>query len=125
MSLSSEVVLILNQGAAQALDEFAARNGNAAKMLGLCSKRKKDEASGDELLLWNNLRWYDGDLEIRCLRGFLLTLDEEAYLFMRLGNCGPYDAEAKGKKDSGPFSVRIRRQLCVEENGSPVYTCEK
>lgn len=128
MGYTSEAALILTREAAQALDEFATKNEEAARILRFCRQREKDESSGDELLLWRYLRW-DPECpefypEIRFLRGFLLTLKEEDYRFARLGEYAT-DVERSGDKSEGPFSATIRTRLCVKKCNRIVYECER
>ena len=124
MGYTSEVALILTREAAQALDEFATRNEEAARILRFCDLREKSESSGDELFLWKYLKWYTGYPEIRFLRGFLLTLKEEDYRFARLGE-DETDVELHGDKSGGLFSATIRTRLCVKDCSRIVYEYER
>ena len=44
-----------------------------------------DETTGEELWRWNYVKWYDGYPAVDFVTGFLRELDDEDFVFIRVG----------------------------------------
>ena len=94
----------------------AADKADSIRELFQSAKSRKDEDSGSAAYYWPSLKWYDWSDDypgVRFVDAFLEELDEEDYLFIRVGESDD-DNEIKGVFWENPFLMGFKRSIVFE-----------
>ncbi len=70
--------------------------------------KREDQHSGAIAWLWEDLKWYDDYDDVNFIETLLNELDEEDYLFIRVGESDD-DTEIRGRFWENPFDMRLLR----------------
>lgn len=98
---------VLDAGLA-ALEPHAERTKNIHELLN--SSRDNREADGAVAWLWESLKWYDDYPDVAFMENLLQDLDEEDYLFIRVGESDD-DTEYRGGFWENPFNMCLSRSI--------------
>ena len=71
---------------------------------------RKDENSGTVAYHWSWIKWYSDYPEVRFIESFLATLEDEEYLFLRLGEADD-DFESAGAFWDNPLQMSYSRSI--------------
>lgn len=94
-----------------ALEPHAERTKNIHELLN--SSRDKREADGAVAWLWESLKWYDDYPDVTFMENLLQDLDEQDYLFIRVGESDD-DTEYRGGFWENPFGMCLVRRITFE-----------
>lgn len=83
------------------------------------SSHYTDPATGDDLWLWENIKWYPDYQDISSMEFMLAELDRDEYLFIRIGEDSE-DNEVSGTYWDNPFDLYLERNIHFErpQNGN-------
>ncbi len=86
MGYYSDVAIALTKKAAALLKAKLTATQDAEKYLfDHPALHNIDDATGEELWRWNYVKWYDSYPDVDFVTGFLRELDDEDFLFIRVG----------------------------------------
>jgi hypothetical protein len=71
---------------------------------------KRDHESGAVVYCWDCVKWYDDFPEISQLESFMESLEDEDYLFIRIGESED-DMEKNGEFWDNPFGMSLVRKI--------------
>jgi hypothetical protein len=74
---------------------------------------KKDKASGTTAYYWESIKWYDDYSDVSFVEAFLEKLNEDDYLFIRLGESDD-DNEIKGDFWDNPLHMSMIKAVVFE-----------
>ena len=72
------------------------------------------EGEGNRAWYWEGFKWYSSDPDIVFLAGYLSDLDDELYLYIRVGE-NLDDVEYRGRFWDNPFGMRLTRGIGFDE----------
>ena len=72
------------------------------------------EDEGDRTWYWEGFKWYSSDPDIAFLKGYLSDLDDEQYLYVRVGE-NLDDVEYHGSFWDNPFGMCLTRGIGFNE----------
>ena len=75
--------------------------------------KREDQYSGAITWLWEYLKWYDSYDDVKFVKTLLNDLDEEDYLFIRVGEADD-DTEIHGGFLENPFNMCIVRGISFD-----------
>lgn len=101
---------VLDAGLA-ALEPEAERTKNIHELLN--SPRDKREKDGAVAWLWESLKWYDDYPDVAFMENLLQDLDEQDYLFIRVGESDD-DTEYRGGFWENPFGMSLVRRIVFD-----------
>ena len=117
MGYRSDVGLALSKSGAirlqeklNTLDKNSETYFNVTNLLEYTHSHRKHEESGAELYLWDYLKWYDNYSDVRFIEDLMGELEDEEFLFLRLGE-DMNDNEEKGSFWDNPFQLSILRTI--------------
>ena len=117
MGYRSDVGLALSKSGAirlqeklAALDKDSDVFFNVTELLKYARKHVKHEETESELYLWDYLKWYDNYFDVRFIEDLLGELEDEEFLFLRIGE-DMNDNEEKGSFWDNPFELSILRTI--------------
>lgn len=111
MGYCSDVGLCLTIQGVKALEEakLTSTTENALNLVSFPDVKNKHE-SGAVAFFWASMKWYHIFEEVGFVNNFLATLDDEDYLFIRVGE--DYDdVEVSGGFHENPFQMHTERQI--------------
>jgi len=73
-----------------------------------------DKGTGDVLLSWKSVKWYEAYWDVQVIINFLLEEDESNYKFLRIGE-DYNDIESLGYGYFTTFRISIHREIKVEK----------
>ena len=87
MGYYSSVGIALSKNAASCLMKKAQRITEQTEryLYDHPDRHEIDKESGDELWLWSSVKWYDGYPEVDLFMNFLNEIDEDDFVFIRVG----------------------------------------
>ena len=94
-----------------ALEPHAERTKNIHELLN--SPRDKREADGAVAWLWESLKWYDDYPDVAFMENLLQDLNEQDYLFIRIGESDD-DTEYRCGFWENPFGMCLVRRITFE-----------
>lgn len=114
MGYRSEVVLVLSKEAKETLkeklDALPKEEKENIKSMFSCADRRFIHESGDELIHWTWVKWYNSYPEIAFIEDFLNNREDEDYYLMRIGeDLG--DIELQGYFYDNPFDANIETRI--------------
>lgn len=116
MGYRSEIALCLSDKAVRELKKRLAALGGTEEEADIRSLftgsdvHHTDQETGDSLWVWSWVKWYDEFPEVRFVRSLLADMDEEDFLFVRVGE--EYaDLEHQGLMWDNAFDVNILREI--------------
>ena len=119
MGYYSKVGLVLSKKAVMAFnDKITAHRREhpdddiSLMLLNHQSHNSLDQETGDLLLCWDAVKWYENFPEVRFILDFLKTLGSDDYLFIRIGE-DIDDYEMAGSRWGEPFFMRMERNIAV------------
>lgn len=77
----------------------------------------EDKSTGDKMWQWSWIKWYEmpfGYEEIQFVRDVMLELEEEDYLFVRVGE-ELDDLESRGSYWENPFHLELDRSVLFSD----------
>ena len=92
------------------LDKASETFFNVTELLKYAYKHQKHEETGAELFLWDYLKWYDNYSDVRFIEDLMGELEDEEFLFLRIGE-DMNDNEEKGSVGDNPFELSILRTI--------------
>ena len=115
MGYRSDVVLVLSQKGSDLLKErvkeLSEELKEEVKDLFTCSEEHfVTTLENDELWYWTWFKWYSDYAAISFIETFLHELDDNEFVFMRIGE-DYTDVEAYGGYYDNPFEVEIKRKI--------------
>ena len=117
MGYRSDVGLALSKVGADSLqkklsslDKDSETFFKVTELLKYARKHMKHEETGSELYLWDYLKWYDSYSEVRFIEDLMGELEDEEFLFLRIGE-DMNDNEEKGSFWDNPFELSILRTI--------------
>jgi hypothetical protein len=115
MGYRSDVGLCLTEAGKKILDARLAdlepeadKTRYIHELLNIFRDKREDQDSGDVAWLWEELKWYDDHDDVIFIETLLNDLDEEDYLFIRVGESDD-DTEIRGSFWENPFDMRLLR----------------
>ena len=87
-----------------------ASEAEAIQQLFKAADHRKDEADGATAYHWPSLKWYPEYPEVGFVENFMATLEEDEYLFIRLGESDD-DIETRGLFWDNPFQMSLSRSI--------------
>ena len=93
-----------------ALDQDSETFFKVTELLKYAHKHMKHEETGSELYLWDYLKWYDSYSDVRFIEDLMGELEDEEFLFLRIGE-DMNDNEEKGSFWDNPFELSILRTI--------------
>ena len=121
MGYRSDIGLALTQSAVQrmhqklnSLDKNSEAFSVITDFIIYADKHHEDADSGAEAYLWNYVKWYDDFKEVSFLEELMQELNEQDYLFIRIGE--DYDdTEVQGYFWDNPFDLKLSRAINICE----------
>jgi hypothetical protein len=117
MGYRSDVGLALSKAGADSLqkklnslDKDSVIFFNVTELLKYAYKHQKHEETGAELFLWDYLKWYDNYSDVRFIEDLMVELEDEEFLFLRIGE-DRNDNEERGSFWDNPFQLSILRTI--------------
>lgn len=114
----NDVVLVLRRNAIHVIDEMALKYREKTNEA-ICSEwsdriKFSGEHDEDECWYWEDKKWYEDDPINLMVMEVLDNIEEEDYLFIRLGEdlC---DIEVKGTYFDNTFNIRLMRKIQLPE----------
>ncbi len=111
MGYYSDVALALSKHGSTLLKKrLGTVVGDERIMFDHADLHKVDAATGQELWRWDSVKWYEDFPDVAFIHGFLEDLDEQHYLFVRVGEeCG--DIETRGNFWSNVFQLDVSTSI--------------
>ena len=121
MGYRSDIGLALTQSAVQRMHQrlnSLDKNSEAFSVITdyiiYADKHHEDADTGAEVYLWNYVKWYDDFKEVSFLEELMQELNEQDYLFIRIGE--DYDdTEVQGYFWDSPFDLKLSRAINICE----------
>lgn len=121
MGYRSDIGLALTQSAVQrmhqklnALDKESEEFSAITDFIIYADKHYEDANSGAEVYLWNYVKWYDDFKEASFLEELMQELNDQDYLFIRIGE--DYDdTEVQGYFWDNSFGLKLSRAINICE----------
>jgi hypothetical protein len=93
-----------------ALEAGNEKTSHIRRLLDKPNGKREDEESGAIAWLWDSIKWYLDYDNVSFIENFLQDLDEEEYLFIRIG-ASDDDTEIRGGFFDNPFSMNLMRAI--------------
>ncbi len=119
MGYRSDIGLALTQSAVQrmhqklnTLDKNSEAFSVITDFIAYADKHYEDADTKAKVYLWNYVKWYDDFKEVNFLEELMQELNEQDYLFIRIGE--DYDdTEVRGDFWDNPFALEINRGISI------------
>lgn len=120
MGYTSDVSLCLSGAGKKILDarlaELEPKADSTRHIHGLLNTyrdKREDQGSGEVAWLWEDIKWYSSSDDVAFIEALLKDLDEQDYLFIRVGTCDD-DTEFCGRFWENPFGLRLIRGVAFD-----------
>ena len=117
MGYRSDIGLALTQSAVQrmhqklnSLDKNSEAFSVITDFIIYADKHHEDADTGAEAYLWECVKWYDDFKEVSSLEELMQELNEQDYLFIRIGE-DYADTEVQGYFWDSRFEIRLERSI--------------
>ena len=119
MGYRSDIGLVLTQSAVQRMHKklnTLNKNSEAfsaiTDFIAYADKYHEDADTKAKVYLWNYVKWYDDFKEVNFLEELMQELNEQDYLFIRIGE--DYDdTEVRGDFWDNPFALELNRGISI------------